>query len=257
MSVQAGWYADPVDGGRWRWFDGRAWTEHVSSPSPSPPGSTTTPAWAVVATVPWWRRTSRTRVLVIAGATLAGLLAVGAAGSAGAGSGRTRAAGTGSGTAQDPSYQLGTKAPPTVSGLPRSRSAGLVAVGEQLRTQVDAAVPGADAALVQTYGSLSGRRAVLVWVTVRAPIAQKAEGAAVETAFSLDGGRTITRTELDDGATQVCATVPESNDTPAVAECLWLRSGTGMVRLIEVGRDQKAVAADLALALAQIRTRAG
>jgi hypothetical protein len=30
----AGWYADPEDGGRWRWWDGSAWTDHTSEPRP-------------------------------------------------------------------------------------------------------------------------------------------------------------------------------------------------------------------------------
>lgn len=37
----AGWYADPSDAGLLRWWDGTAWTEHLSPrPMPSAPRST-------------------------------------------------------------------------------------------------------------------------------------------------------------------------------------------------------------------------
>lgn len=36
--VPAGWYADPEDTSRWRWWDGQAWTQNVSAPTqPSTP----------------------------------------------------------------------------------------------------------------------------------------------------------------------------------------------------------------------------
>ena len=38
--VPAGWYADPQDASRWRWWDGQAWTENVSAPTqPSTPAT--------------------------------------------------------------------------------------------------------------------------------------------------------------------------------------------------------------------------
>ena len=44
--VPAGWYADPENPGRWRWWDGQAWTQNVSAPTqPSTPASGG-PLWA-------------------------------------------------------------------------------------------------------------------------------------------------------------------------------------------------------------------
>jgi hypothetical protein len=34
----AGWYADPNDARRWRWWDGSRWTEHTSGGEPAEPG---------------------------------------------------------------------------------------------------------------------------------------------------------------------------------------------------------------------------
>jgi hypothetical protein len=34
-SPPAGWYADPQAPGRWRWWDGARWTDHVSGPAPA------------------------------------------------------------------------------------------------------------------------------------------------------------------------------------------------------------------------------
>ena len=49
-----GWYPDPTDAGRWRWYDGQAWTEHVSSPpapqpAPTPPAAFVPPSEPVAA----------------------------------------------------------------------------------------------------------------------------------------------------------------------------------------------------------------
>jgi hypothetical protein len=35
-ATPAGWYADPEDGRRWRWWDGAHWTEHTSVPAAAP-----------------------------------------------------------------------------------------------------------------------------------------------------------------------------------------------------------------------------
>lgn len=37
MSAAAGWYADPAQPDRWRWYDGTAWTDHVSTPAQPDP----------------------------------------------------------------------------------------------------------------------------------------------------------------------------------------------------------------------------
>jgi len=82
MTIPApGWYPDPHRAGMLRWFDGRAWTEHVA-PLPgvplvgdpyqgSPAGSTTTPARK--------RLPDHVRALIVLGA-LAAVIAVGAIG---------------------------------------------------------------------------------------------------------------------------------------------------------------------------------
>lgn len=40
----AGWYPDPQDGSRYRWWDGTAWTDQTSVPFDAPAGSTPQPA---------------------------------------------------------------------------------------------------------------------------------------------------------------------------------------------------------------------
>ena len=48
-----GWYPDPSAGGRLRWWDGRAWTEHFSPPPGGPPGGAPAgPAYAAPAAPP-------------------------------------------------------------------------------------------------------------------------------------------------------------------------------------------------------------
>jgi hypothetical protein len=44
--VVAGWYPDPEDPGRWRYWDGLRWTEHRSAPSPDRPWER--PAWVKI-----------------------------------------------------------------------------------------------------------------------------------------------------------------------------------------------------------------
>lgn len=36
-TVEAGWYADPEDATRWRWWDGEGWTEHTTGALDDPP----------------------------------------------------------------------------------------------------------------------------------------------------------------------------------------------------------------------------
>jgi Protein of unknown function (DUF2510) len=48
-SPPAGWYADPDDPTRWRWWDGSAWTDNVSAPSA--PAAADGPLWT--ATTLW------------------------------------------------------------------------------------------------------------------------------------------------------------------------------------------------------------
>lgn len=42
-STSAGWYADPWGQATWRWYDGRSWTAHVSTPVVNFPAPQTTP----------------------------------------------------------------------------------------------------------------------------------------------------------------------------------------------------------------------
>lgn len=210
-------------------------------------------ASSVAPTVSWWRRTSKGRVVAIVAITIAALVGVGIAGQAG----RAASGATDGLSPSQQAYLLDGVAPKKVAGLAPAKTGALTAAAEKMRAQTDRALGGLGgsfASNVSVYGSMNGRRALLVWANVLGPMAQKPQAVVVETEMAQDGAQGITRSELADGALLICSTVPESNDGPAISECFWLRSGTGIMRLLEVGRDQKAVAADLQVVLAQLRT---
>jgi uncharacterized protein DUF2510 len=63
----AGWYADPQAPGRWRWWDGARWTDHVSGAAPPPATALSSADYLVVhahAGLGSWRATIHDRSLV-------------------------------------------------------------------------------------------------------------------------------------------------------------------------------------------------
>jgi hypothetical protein len=66
----AGWYADPQAPGRWRWWDGTRWTDHVSGP-PASAAALTGADYLVIraaARIAQWRATVHDRSLAQVGA---------------------------------------------------------------------------------------------------------------------------------------------------------------------------------------------
>ena len=72
----AGWYPDPADASRIRWWDGQKWTEHVAVSTlgqPSAPSSGTSPSSDTSAPVPATRagRNAQTKLTLWAGLFIA------------------------------------------------------------------------------------------------------------------------------------------------------------------------------------------
>jgi hypothetical protein len=267
--VQPGWYADPGDPGRWRWYDGQAWTEHVSAPvepaAPAPPSAPvagaaaygTAPAYgsaqpygsapaygaggygaAQVVAPPVARAragTSPTRILVIVGITLAGITALGLMMSV-AGDG-LRAFGGEATAAPGPRTVFLSSAPATVDGLPASAAADLRAPLDQMRTGGDVGarmMGGTGGTQGQAYASRGQRIAFVTWTTIPKPVAQKSVVLGIRAAWVKERATDVVEYPEADGATLVCSSIPRTDGLPATM-CSWVRSGSGIVQVVEIG----------------------
>lgn len=278
-STAAGWYADPARPDQWRWFDGLAWTDHVSVPStavpvasapaygavqPVAPGYRTTlavapapaaaspyagaygapayttaisPAYGATgwSSPPKRRGTTPLRLLVIVVATFAGLWGVAAA--VGIVSAGLRSAGQPS-YAPGARFHLVDKPPTTLAGLPMSDDSRVVAAAEKLRTGDDASMAqlkGARPTRVQGYAVVGDRLLILAWIRIDQAVDQKTLARGLRDGMVQGGATDATIEPLADGSTMVCARVPTGVEGVKGSGCIWVRSGTGVVELIEAG----------------------
>ncbi|HET7902037.1 MAG TPA: DUF2510 domain-containing protein [Candidatus Nanopelagicales bacterium] len=218
-----GWYADPQDPGRWRWFDGGAWTDQVSAPSPAAaigwqtadPPRGRTPLWV-------WLLVGAAGLLVVGG------LAVGASFVGRA----VQQAASPSGPA------FASTAPATLDGMAASSDTRWQKALDGIRSSADNGsklMGGAGGTQVQAYSSDSRHVAYLSWTPLRKKLSQHSfiDGVRREMVKS----QAIGITEYDDeagGATMLCAGLPRPDGLTA-SVCTWVRSGTGFVQVVEVG----------------------
>jgi hypothetical protein len=249
-----GWYADPAQPDRWRWFDGSAWTEHVSAPvgPPAAPAYTAAPAYSGSTVMPGaqdWRsvpkppRTTPTRILVIVVATFAGLWGLSAA--LAVVTGGLRAANHAP-LAPGPAIHLEGSAPAVVDGLPRSSLASVQKAQETLRGGLQLSrqeLPGAEAPQVAGYAVQDVGAAILGWMPDDTGIDQAAFARGVQRVMDADHWTRHVVSAEPDGATLLCAASTTSGGVPD-SQCAWVRSGSGVVMLVRVGSaDTDALAA--------------
>lgn len=251
--AQPGWYADPGDPRRWRWFDGRAWTEHVSLPVPQPdaaaygatadlptaygaaPYGATVYAGAVAAGTRR-PRTTPTRLVVIVGLTLAGVLGLGVVMS-GVSAGLRAVGSGGARPAPGPATVFLAVAPATVDGLVASDDADLQEPLAQMRAGSDQGsrmLGGPGGTRGQAYAGGSDRVAFITWTTVSKPFIQEAVVSGIRSAWTKEHATGEVQYAEADGATLVCASLHRADGLPATL-CSWVRSGSGMVQVVEIG----------------------
>jgi hypothetical protein len=274
-SPAPGWYADPGQSAQLRYWDGAAWTAHLApAPSPTPaPAPAPVPAAApsprsasyagtsasttLPAAAPAARRVSPVRILIGVLAALGALYLLGA-GLRGVTQSRTAAL-----PAAGPALTLSATAPETVAG----RTAATGAAAEKARTQALAqmspglrTVPGSGAAQLQIYADAKGapeRGAGVIgvaWTRSTTPFRQDdfAQGWA-DGAVRGQGARTVT-TAAPDGGVVVCAQSVVAEVGPATT-CAWIRSGTGLLLVVEYDVSPDVVREDLAAVVAQMTRR--
>lgn len=278
VRIAPGWYDDPARPGGLRWYDGDAWTDHVSArPEPlvqappqtvhpayaSPPAATGTYEVRPVSAAALAPRPApprrRTGLVVALVAVLLAVVGIGwyAVSSLTSGSGTAPVAAAPSPTApasakKAAAVTLGTTAPAKVAGLSRSKNADLVQTVDEFRAEFDkdfSSRAGARPSKAAAYGTRA-HFVFILWATT--PIDEVRDAVDGELGLQSLGARAISTSHLAGGATQVCGLIDVPGTRRTITECLWLRPGTGVVALLEsdstgttVSRHMKALVAAL------------
>lgn len=257
VRIAPGWYDDPARPGGLRWYDGDAWTDHVSArPEPlvqappqtvhpayaSPPAATGTYEVRPVSAAALAPRPApprrRTGLVVALVAVLLAVVGIGwyAVSSLTSGSGTAPVAAAPSPTAsakKAAAVTLTTKAPAKVAGLSRARDAGIVQAADDFRAELDrdfAGRAGTRPAVGAGYGTMA-HFAFVAWATTS--IDDVRDAVDGQLGLQSAGARAISTSHLAGGATQVCGLVDVRGTGRTLTECMWMRPGTGVVALVE------------------------
>lgn len=253
-AAESGWYADPGDPGRLRYFDGAGWTPHVAPrPVPTypvPPGSVTTLP-PTTAAAP---RVTVARVLLVVSVVLVGLVMLGG------GLRGLMQARTSSLDAAGPPMSLASVAPETVVGRTATRSQAADDLRRAAVTELQPGMrelPGSSAAQVEIYGPDPAGAPdrglgilMLMWTGTSTAFDQEgyargfAEGAVQNT------GDRATTTSAADGGVVVCTETDGADG--AMSLCAWIRSASGVVMLAEYDVPVDTVRTDLAAVVTQM-----
>lgn len=251
-STGAGWYADPYQDGQSRYFDGTVWTHHVAPAQTAAstilttavlPAARHAPAPPIRPSGAPRRGTTVSRVLAISAITVGVLAAIGV------GTGML-AAGLRSATIHSdpntypsgPDMVLTSVAPATVAGRTTSTRAVAARVklqlGPPLQARLQKLLGANSATFLEIYDPPPTRTAgagttiVVSWApsTTRYEADQILLGVA--DAIKADTGLAAAPLTEANGAHVICW----ADARPAtLSECLWIRSGTGAVEMIDYG----------------------